>query len=115
MNVDWQVGLCMPCRRRKLLPVSPNHVRGATSFDDLKTVGTVLTSFHDFFTQYIFICVVVHHKNSLWSLFSCIFPLSYISRFVSMCFACFFGTITDLIEHDEIFRWSYMSHIPRPM
>jgi hypothetical protein len=33
-----------------------NHDRGATSFDDLKTTGTIVISFHDSFTQYILLC-----------------------------------------------------------
>jgi hypothetical protein len=49
-------------------------------------------------------CVVVHHKNSL-----CYCP-GYIFLFVLglIGFACFVGTIADLIEHDYIFRRSYI-------
>jgi hypothetical protein len=36
-----------------------NHVRGATSFDDLKTTSTGLNSVHDFLTHYFFMRVVI--------------------------------------------------------
>jgi hypothetical protein len=48
--------------------------------------------------------------------FVCLYlSILYIFGFVSICFTCFVGTITDLIEHDDIFRWSYMCHVLRGM
>jgi hypothetical protein len=72
-QIDKMVYACPTEGERYYLRVLLNHVRGATSFDNLKTTCTTLTSFHDFFTQYICMYVVVHHKNSLWSLSGCIF------------------------------------------
>jgi hypothetical protein len=73
-NVDWQdVYACPAEGEMYYLHVLLNHVRRATSFDNLKTIGTALNSVHDFLTQYIFMCVVVCHKNSLCSLSGYIF------------------------------------------
>jgi hypothetical protein len=58
---------------RYYLSVLLNHVRGAISFGDLKTTDTVVTSFHDFFTQNILLFVVVRHKNTLWCFSSYIY------------------------------------------
>jgi hypothetical protein len=67
-QISKMVYACPAEGERYYLRVLLNHVRGATSFDDLKTTGTALNSVHYFLTQYIFMCVVVHHKNSLCSL-----------------------------------------------
>jgi hypothetical protein len=114
MQIGRMVYAYLPEGERYYLRVLLNHVRGATSFNDLKTIGTTLTSFHDFFTQYIFICVVVRHKNSIlfvWLYLS----ISYVFGLGSICFTCFVGTINDHIEHDDIFRWSNICHVLRGM
>jgi hypothetical protein len=65
MQIGRMVYVCPPEGERYYLCILLNHVRGATSFDDLKTTCTALNSVHNFFTRYIFICVVVRHKNIL--------------------------------------------------
>jgi hypothetical protein len=43
-----------------------NHVRGATSFDDLKTIGTSLNSVHNFFNPvYLHVCGGTSQKLSI--------------------------------------------------
>jgi hypothetical protein len=69
-RIDRMVYACLAEGEMYYLHVLLNHVKGATSFDDLKTTCTALNSVNDFLTQYIFMCVVVHHKNSLYSLSS---------------------------------------------
>jgi hypothetical protein len=99
-QIGRMVYVCPAEGERNYLQVLLNHVRGVTSFDDLKTTVTALNSVHKLFlTRYIFMCVVVHHKNSLC------YCSGYIFFFVlgSIGFACFVGTITDLTEHDYIF------------
>ncbi len=97
------------------LHVLLNHVRGATSFDNLKTIGTALNSVHDFLTQYIFMCVVVRHKNSLCSLSGSIFLyiVCFWTRFDIFRLFCRYHNY--LIEHGYIFRWSYIYHVLRGM
>jgi hypothetical protein len=72
-QIDRMLYACPVEGERYYLCVLLNHVRGAVSFDDLKTTGTALNSVHDFLTQYIFMCVVVRHKSSLCSLSGYIF------------------------------------------
>jgi hypothetical protein len=49
-----------------------NHVRGATSFDDLKPIGTELNSVHDFFNPvYLHVCGGMLQKLSM--LFVCLY------------------------------------------
>jgi hypothetical protein len=92
-----------------------NHVRGATSFDDLKTTGTVLNSVYDFFNPvYLHVCGGTSQKLYALCLVIC-FYISYVFGLGSICFACFVGIITGLIEDDYIFRLSYICHVPRGM
>jgi hypothetical protein len=72
-QIGRMVYACLAEGERYYLHILLNHVRGATSFNNLKTTGTALNSVHDFLTQYIFMCVMVCHKNSLCSLSGYIF------------------------------------------
>jgi hypothetical protein len=62
-QIGRMVYACPAEGERYCLQVLLNHVRGATSFNDLKTTGTALTSFHDFFvynTKTLYgLCLVV--------------------------------------------------------
>jgi hypothetical protein len=65
--------VCLAQGERYYLCVILNHVRAATSLDDLKTIGTALNSVHDFFNPiYLHVCGG-RHKNSLCSLSAYIF------------------------------------------
>jgi hypothetical protein len=101
-QIDKMVYACPTEGERYYLRVLLNHVRGATSFDNLKTTCTTLTSFHDFFHPiYLHVCGGTSQKLAMvfiWLYLS----ISYISRFVLIGFAYFFSTINDLIEHDDI-------------
>jgi hypothetical protein len=55
-QIGRMVYACPVEGERYYLFILLNHVRGATSFDDLKTTGTALNSIHNFLTRYIFMC-----------------------------------------------------------
>jgi hypothetical protein len=56
-QIGRMVYVCPAKGERYYLCVLLNHVRGATSFDDLKTTDIVVTSFHDFFhPEYPLVC-----------------------------------------------------------
>jgi hypothetical protein len=57
MQIGRMVYVCPAKRERYYLCVLLNHVRGATSFDDLKTTATAVTSTHDIFhPKYPLVC-----------------------------------------------------------
>jgi hypothetical protein len=56
-QIGRMVYACPTEGERYYLCVLLNHVRGATSFDDLKTIGTALNSVHDFFNPiFLYVC-----------------------------------------------------------
>jgi hypothetical protein len=78
MQIGRMVYAYLPEGERYYLCVLLNHVRGATSFDDLKTIGTTLTSFHDFFHPvYLHMCGGTSQK---------LYTLCLVISFYIICF-----------------------------
>jgi hypothetical protein len=65
-QIDRMVYACPAEGERYYLHVLLNHVRGATSFDDLKTIGTALNFVHNFFNPvYLHVCGGTSQKLSM--------------------------------------------------
>jgi hypothetical protein len=65
-QIGRMVYACPTEGERYYLLVLLNHVRGTTSFDDLKTIGTALNSVHDFFNPvYFHVCGGTSQKLSM--------------------------------------------------
>jgi ATP-dependent DNA helicase PIF1 len=65
-QIDRMLYACPVEGERYYLCVLLNHVRGAVSFDDLKTIGTALNSVHDFFNPvYLHVCGGTSQKLSM--------------------------------------------------
>jgi hypothetical protein len=82
------VNACPVTGERYYLCVLLNHVRGATSFEDLKTTGTALNNVHNFFNPvYLHVCGGMSQKLSMLLFW---LYLSFCTLFDRFCLFCWY-------------------------
>jgi hypothetical protein len=116
-QIGWMLYVCLAEGERYYLCILLNYVKGATSFGNLKLQVLLQTLYIIFLTWFVTSCVWWYVTKTLYALCHVIYfyYISYVFVLGSIGFTCFVGTITDLIEHDYIFRRPYICHVLRSM